>query len=295
MLAGVFFAVVGGIGFSGKAIIIKLAYRHGVDPTTLIALRMVMALPFFLCAAWWMQRRASGQSPLQPGDPWRFLYLGFIGYYLSSYIDFLGLQYISANLERLILYLNPTVVLLFTVLIYKRRASAAQVFALGLSYAGVVLAFIGDFRVGGSNVALGGVLVLASVVLYAWYLIASGELVRRVGAIRLVSFSSAVACGFCIAQFLVTRPLDILSTLPVEVYWLSAINALACTVLPVFALMLAVDRIGAAAASQIGMVGPVSTIILSMWILGEPMTLWQGIGMVLVITGVYIVSRSKMG
>ncbi len=205
------------------------------------------------------------------------------------------MQYITATLERLILYLNPTLVVLLGALFLSRRAGRRQVFALALSYLGVVLALSHDFRLGGSNILVGSALVFASALAYALYLVGSGELVLRIGSIRLTAYASCVACAFCLLQFFLTRPLGAL-VVPAPVYWLSALNGVACTVLPVFGVMMAIARIGAPAAAQIGMIGPVSTIVLSAVFLGEEMGPWQISGTVLVLAGVFLVSqRSQKG
>lgn len=287
-LRGIVLAALGAIAFSGKAIIVKLAYRYDVDAVTLLALRMIVALPLFLLMAAWAWRRSPS---LSVGDRVRIVVLGGLGYYLASYLDFVGLAYITATLERLILYLNPTLVLLIGVLFLGRRASRAQVVALLVSYAGVMLAVGHDLEVGGSNVALGSLLVFGSALSYALYLIGSGEIVGRVGAVRLTAYASTVACVFCIAQYLLLRPLDGLLTLAPEVYGLSLLNGTVCTVLPVLAVMMAVARIGSARAAQIGMLGPVSTIVLSVLLLGEPMGPWQIAGTALVLAGVFLVGR----
>lgn len=291
LIAGLVLAILGSMTFSGKAIIVKVAYRYGVDPITLLALRMLFALPFFLIAAIWVNRK-SGQAGLRRSDYGYLILLGLSGYYLASYMDFLGLQYISATLERLILYLSPTFILLFSIWFQKRPAVRLQIVALAVSYGGVVLSFIHDFRLGGSNVLLGSSLVLCSALLYTGYMIGSGELVRRIGPIRLIAYASTVASLACIFHFLFTRPLSALD-LPVEIYWLSILNATVCTVFPLFAIMLAVARIGAPLTSQIGLVGPVSTVVLSVLILGEPMGSWQIFGTGLVLLGIFLVTRIK--
>jgi drug/metabolite transporter (DMT)-like permease len=287
-LGGVLLAAGGAIAFSGKAIIVKLGYRYGVDAVTLLALRMLVALPCFAAMALWAARRA---PPLQRGDLWRICVLGVLGYYLASYLDFLGLAYITATLERLILYLTPTLVLLIGVLAYRRRPQRRQVWALALSYLGVLLAFGHDLQVGGARTAWGSALVFGSALAYAAYLVGSGQMVARIGAVRLTAYASLVACVLCIAQFLLLRPLQALA-LPHPVYWLSLLNGTACTAVPVLATMLAVRRIGSGRASQIGMLGPVSTIVLSVLLLGEAMGPWQIAGTVLVLGGVLMVSRA---
>ncbi len=285
---GIGLAAFGAIAFSGKAIIIKLAYRHGVDAVTLLALRMLVALPFFLLMAVWARSRS--RARIVRGDALRIVALGFFGYYLASFLDFAGLAYITATLERLILYLTPTLVLAIGFVVYGRAVSRRQVFALVVSYAGVLLAFAHDRALGGSNVALGGALVLASALSYATYLVGSGQLVARVGAVRLTAYASSVACVLCLLQFAVLRPWSALD-LPAPVWWLSLLNGSLCTVVPVLAVMLAIDRIGSGLAAQVGMLGPVSTIVLSLLVLGEAMGPWQVAGTVLVMGGVFVVAR----
>ncbi|MFB0900091.1 MAG: DMT family transporter [Polaromonas sp.] len=285
---GLVLAMVGAVAFSGKAIIVKLAYRHGVDPVTLIMLRMLFALPIFLIMAWWASR---GKPPLTRKDWLGVVGLGFTGYYLSSFLDFAGLQYISASLERLILYLNPTLVLLLSWLFYRQRISLRQLLGMAISYAGVVLVFGHEITAQGSHAAWGALLVFLSASTYALYLVYSGEMVRRLGAIRLVGLASTVACLCCILQFVLLRPLTLEHVAP-EVMWLSLINATVCTVVPVLLVMMAIERIGASMTAQTGMVGPISTILMGVVILGEPFTVWVAAGTVLVLVGIYVFTRS---
>ena len=188
---GLLLATLGSIAFSGKAIIVKLAYRHGVDAVTLIMYRMLFALPMFLLLAWWAGR---GKPALTARDRWTILGLGFSGYYLASFLDFAGLQFISASLERLILYLNPTIVLALGVLLFKRRVRGRQLVALAVSYSGVALVFGHEVRLAGTHVALGAALIFASAVSYAVYLVYSGEEVKRLGALRLTGRATSVSC-----------------------------------------------------------------------------------------------------
>ncbi|MEO7009351.1 MAG: DMT family transporter, partial [Caldimonas sp.] len=241
--SGLALALIGSIGFSGKAIIVKLAYRYGVDAVTLIMYRMLFALPLFVLLAWWSGR---GKAPLVRREWLMVGALGFSGYYLASFLDFAGLAYITAGLERLILYLNPTIVLALGALLFKRRVAGRQVAALAVSYSGVLFVFGQEVQLQGGNVALGAALVFASAISYALYLVYSGEEVKRLGALRLTGLASSVACVLCIAQFFVLRPLAAFAVAP-EVVWLSVLNATVCTVAPVLMVMMAVERIGAAA------------------------------------------------
>ncbi len=285
---GLLLASLGAIAFSGKAIIVKLAYRHGVDAVTLIMLRMVFALPLFLILGWWAGR---GKPPLTRRDWLVILGLGFSGYYLASFLDFAGLAYISASFERLILYLNPTIVLFLGWLLFRRRVTGRQLIALAVSYAGVLLVFGQELQLQGSDVLLGAALVFGSALSYALYLVYSGEEVKRLGALRLTGLATTVACLLCIAQFLLLRPLGSLASLAPEVLWLSLLNATACTFAPVLMVMMAIERIGATMAAQTGMIGPMSTILMGVWILGEPFTPWVAAGTVLVMGGVWLLTK----
>jgi drug/metabolite transporter (DMT)-like permease len=285
---GLLFAVVGAIAFSGKAIIVKLAYRYGVDAVTLIMYRMLFALPLFLAMAAWASR---GRSALTRRDWAGVLGLGFCGYYLASFLDFAGLAYITASLERLILYLTPTLVLLLGYLLYGRRISRVQAAGMGISYLGVLLVFGREATLAGADVAWGSLLVFLSAVSYAVYLSYSGELVRRLGSLRLVGLATSVACGLCLLQFVLLRPLSAAQVAP-EVLWLSLLNATACTAVPVLLVMMAIERIGAGAAAQAGMVGPMSTILMGVLLLGEPFTGWVVAGTVLVLAGIFVFSRA---
>jgi drug/metabolite transporter (DMT)-like permease len=288
-LSGLAIAVVGAILFSAKAVVAKLIYRYHVDAITLIAFRMMFSLPFFAAIALWKARTA---PPLTASERGRIVLLGLIGYYLSSFLDFLGLQTISAGLERLILFLTPSFVLLISVFFMKKKITLLECVALATAYAGTVLVFLHDVRLGGSNVVLGSAFVLGSALSYAMYLLLSGELVKRVGPLRLVAYAMCVSSAACILQFFLLRPVEGLVQ-PMPVYGLSMINAVFCTVFPVFLTMVAVARIGAATASQAGMIGPVSTLFLGALILGEPVTEIQLAGTALVLIGIYLVSRKK--
>ena len=280
-------ALFGSIAFSGKAIIVKLAYRYGVDAVTLIMYRMLFALPIFAVMAWWASR---GKPPLTRNDWLGVLGLGFTGYYLASFLDFAGLAYISASLERLILYLNPTLVVMLGWALYGRGIRWGQAVGMLISYCGVLLVFGHEANLQGSNAALGTLLVFLSAVSYAIYLVYSGELVKRLGSLRLVGLATTVACLCCLLQFVVLRPMSAAVVAP-EVIWLSILNATLCTAVPVLMVMMAIERIGAGMTAQTGMVGPLSTILMGVWILGEPFTVWVAAGTALVITGIFVFTQ----
>jgi drug/metabolite transporter (DMT)-like permease len=288
-LGGLAIAIGGAVLFSTKAVVAKLLYRYQLDAVTVIAFRMLFSLPLFAAIAVWKMRT---EAPLSKADRWRILAMGLVGYYLSSFLDFLGLQYISVGLERLILFLTPTFVLLISTLFLKHHISRRQWLALAISYAGIVLVFLHDLQGGSADVALGSTLVLGSAMAYAAYLLLSGEMVQRLGSLRLVSYAMCVSSVACIGQFFVLRPAHLLLQ-PLPVYGLSLVNGIFCTVMPVLMTMMAVQRIGAGTASQAGMIGPVSTLFLGALVLGEPITNWQLAGTGLVLAGIYLLSQKR--
>ena len=267
--------------FSAKAIVVKLCYQHGADAETVLALRMLFSLPFFWAAVWWYTRSRS-PAPVERKDMVTMLLLGFVGYYLSSYLDFLGLQYISVGLERIILYLNPTLVLVISALALKKRVDSRQWLVMGIAYAGVALVFLHDVRLDGQRAALGSGLVFLCAVTYAIYLIYAGEIVSRVGSIRLVAYASASSTFFCVLQVLVRNPLGLVSQ-GAEVYGLSLLNASLCTFVPMLLIMAAVNRVGPGLTAQAGVVGPVATVFLGWHFLGEALGLLQVVGVVVVL------------
>lgn len=286
-LSGMAIAMVGSIGFSGKAIIVKLAYRYHVDAVTLIMYRMLVALVPFALIAYWAGR---GKPPLVWRDRIAILFLGLTGYYLASFLDFLGLQYISASLERLILYLNPTLVFVFGILLFGQRATRQQVLSVAVGYLGILVVFGAEANLGGPHVLRGTLLVFGGAVSYALYIAYSGAMVARVGTMRLVGWASTVACILCIAQFLLVRPLEAALVAP-EVLWLSLLNGTACTVAPVLLLMVAISRVGSTAAAQASLLGPLSTIVMGAVLLDEPLTTWVIVGTILVLCSIWMLAR----
>jgi drug/metabolite transporter (DMT)-like permease len=284
---GLSLAIVGAILFSAKAIVAKLLYAHQLDAVTVIAFRMLFALPIFALVAFWQSCK---HPPLSGNDRWRLIGLGLVGYYLSSFLDFLGLQFISAGLERLILFLTPSFVLFIHVIWFKRQIRPIEYISLVIAYLGIVLVFMHDLSFNGQQVVFGAALVLGSAIAYATYLVQSGEMVARIGSLRLVSYAMCISSLACLAQFFILRPAStLMQSWPV--LSLSVFNAIACTVFPVFLTMFAIQKIGAPKASQAGMIGPVSTLVLGSIFLNEAITTWQFAGASLVIFGMYLLSR----
>ena len=283
--------MIGILGFSFKAILVKLAYSwDAVDPVTLLALRMIYSAPFFAVMAWWASR-SPGVRPMRRPDWLVLLWLGFIGYYLSSLLDFVGLRYITASLERLVLFLYPTMVVLLSVALFKERAGGRIWVALALSYAGILLVFQHDLRVTDDvdGFWLGSASVFAGAFCYALYLVGAGPVIARLGSLRFIAWAMLTSAIFVVVQFLLTRPLAALAA-PASIQFLSLVMAVFSTVLPTFLVAEAIKRIGANRTSLIGSLGPVFTIGLGWWMLGEAVHWIQLIGAALVLGGVTLVT-----
>lgn len=286
-LSGALLVAAGALGFSGKAVIIKLAYRHGVDALTLLALRMLLSAPLFALLGWWAAR---GAKAIAPRERAAIALMGFVGYYLASYFDFLGLQYVTAALERLLLFTNPTFVVLISAIVFGRRVTGRDVVAIATCYAGIFLVFFNDLHTQPGNVVLGAAWVLLSALLYATYLVGSGRIVGKVGSMRFASYAGLVSCGAVVAHFLVVTPdASVILHQPAPVYGLSVLMAVASTVLPIVLTSEGIRRMGASHASIVGSIGPVATIALGAVFLGEPVTAIQVAGALLVLAGVLVV------
>lgn len=289
-------AVLGVLGFSFKAILVKLDYEwHPIDAVTLLTLRMLFAAPFFVAMAWWAGRRPEAR-PIGRRD-WRALiWLGFVGYYLSSLLDFMGLRYITAALERLVLFTYPTMVMLLSAVMLGRPITRRAALALVLSYAGIAVVFAHDLSFGGDAQALwtGGALVFASALAYALYLVGAGGVIARLGSMRSIAWAMLASCAFVTAQFVLTR--DVASLLvPPSIYALSLAMAVFSTVLPTWLVAEALRRLGANTSSLVGSLGPVFTIGLGVLILGETAHWIQLLGAALVLVGVMVVTLRPAG
>jgi drug/metabolite transporter (DMT)-like permease len=277
--------------FSMKAIFVKLAYLYGVDAVTLLALRMLFALPVLLAAAFWSSRRHAHRMTRK--DWFAVIFLGFAGYYLSSLLDFMGLAYITAGLERLILFLYPTIVAIISFFLFKKPIGRTGIVALVLSYIGIALASVHDVETSGNAhaVLIGGGLIFACTITYAIYLVGQGEVVGRIGATRFAALATTVAAACVLIQFVIQNPAASLVTQPFPVYLHSGLMALVSTILPIFMTAKAIQMIGAAKVSLIGAVGPVATIFFGWLLLNEQVSVQQMIGAALVLSGVILVAR----
>ena len=290
-LLGTGFAVLAAIGFSAKAIMVKLAYTESIDALSLLTLRMIFSAPIFLAIALWSGRQVH-RAALTRQDWLAVLVLGLIGYYLSSLLDFTGLQYVSAGLERLILFLYPTFVVILSAVFFKQRIGRRALFALLISYAGIALVYRQDAQHGDAQAALGAILIFVSALTYSLYLVGAGHFIARIGTIRFTAYAMTVASMATLLQFGFTHPLAALNV-STRLYALGFSMAVLSTVLPVFMLSASMRLIGSGRTAMIGSLGPVSTIVLAHWILGETLSVPQIAGSVLVLAGVLVISRAK--
>lgn len=285
---GASLALLAALGFSLKAIFVKLAYPYGVDAITLLALRMGFSLPVFLWVGLAHQR--AGAS-LARGDWGRLFVLGCLGYYGASVLDFWGLQFISAGLERLILFTYPTLTILIGVLFQGKSFSKREGVAVVLCYVGIGFAFMHDLGQGESrSVWIGGALVFGSGVSYALYLSGSAPMIARLGAMRFSALAMLMSTAVTLLHFAASQPLTAFIQ-PLPVYGWGLAMALFATVVPVFAQSAAIRSLGAGRTSLFGMVGPLLTIGFGWWLLDESISLAQIAGAALVLLGILMVSR----
>lgn len=293
-LAGFIISLLGAILFSTKAIFVKLAFTTtGVDPVTLLSLRMLFSLPFYVFAAWLVSRKQD-KVVLTRRDWLLISAMGILGYYLSSIFDFIGLQYISAGLERLILFLYPTFAVLINTFYFKAKLTRVQVAALVLTYLGIGIAYFGELRVDTSNpdFFFGSFMIFLCAITYSFYLVGTGRLVPRVGVTRYTAYAMLAATAGIFINFLVTHPVqNIPFTTPLVAY--SIALAIVATVLPSFLMSNAMKRIGSNNVSIITSIGPVSTILQAHWFLGEQIIPIQIFGTILVVAGVVLIGRKR--
>ena len=287
-VAGLLLAVGGVVCFSLRPIFIKLAYAYVTDPVTLLALRMVFSVPFFIAAALWV-RSGTEHRPLAGREFAAVVALGILSYYGASFLDFLALQYIPAGVGRLLLFTYPTIVVILSALLLKKRVAAREVAALVLTYAGLALVFANSLDGEQKNFWLGAAFAFASSICYALYLVAGAEVITRVGSVRFTAYAMTTASIACIVQFLWLRPLSALD-LPAPVYGYAIAMAVLSTAVPVFMTSEALRRVGANTVAIIGALGPVTTIVFGYIGLEEIMTPLQLAGSTLVLVGVVVIS-----
>lgn len=292
---GMAMVLISSIAFSSKAIMVKLAYAYAVDSATLIALRMAFSIPFFIGLIIWL-RYTKVIGRLSRNDVGQLLFIGVVTGYGSMWLNFEGLQYVTAGLERVILFLYPTLVIVINAVVHKHKITKYELFALLASYAGVFLVVGHDLAMPtteASHTLLGAGLILASAIAYAVYLVLSGRLIPRLGALLFTAYGMVIISMTSAVHFLMTEEVSAAMQLPTEVYGLSLMMALIATVIPAMFLNMGIARLGSNKASLLSSIGPVSTILLAWIFLGEAMTLLQIAGTMLVLIGVLAIGLEK--
>jgi drug/metabolite transporter (DMT)-like permease len=292
-LWGALLVFVGAVCFSAKAIMVKLSYLHQVDAITVLALRMLFALPFYMIILFFNRKDFNKVRKNISTKDWGLVALmGFVGYYLSSIFDFVGLEYVTAGLERLILFIYPTMVVILSAVFLKKKMGKVEYTALGLTYLGVFVVFFDDAIVSQQNLWLGVAFIFASALTYALYLIGTGELTPKIGTVNYTAISMILSGLAVFIHFLVSHDLRHLFANQ-EVVVLAFNMAIFSTVIPSFMIAEGIRLMGAGRASIVASIGPVSTILLAYLFLNEPFGWIQAIGTVLVLAGVILVSVKK--
>ncbi len=287
---GIIFAIIGIVLFSAKAVLVKLAYNFNISSEHLLLFRMLFSLPFYIIIA--IFNTSSRSDHIKPNAYLWVVFFGFIGYYLASYYDFLGLQYIKAGLERIILFMYPTLVIIISKVFFKDKITKQQVLAILLTYVGVLITFWGELQLDAPDLILGVFLIFLSALTYAIYLVGSGWLIPKFGVITFTSYAM-IASSLCVLiQYLIFDRGDLLNY-PLELYLICIAMAIFSTIIPSYLVSAAIARLGASNFSIIASLGPFSTIILAYFFLGENMSVIQIIGAVIVIFGIYIVAQKK--
>jgi drug/metabolite transporter (DMT)-like permease len=289
---GIICIIIGTCCFAAKGILIKLAYRYGITATPLLMLRMLFALPFYIGVAIWLQTQQ--QSALSKIEILQIIGLGLLSYYLSSLFDFMGLEYISAGLERLILYVYPTLVLLILAFVKHKKISSTEKLALLIAYSGMLLVFVHDVKLSNSwqVTALGSALVLLSTISFAAFIVLAGDMIPRVGSLRFTAYGMLSACvGVIVHNLIVEGSESIYQPLPV--YGLAFAIAIFCTVIPSFLMNEGIRIVGSGRAAILGVFGPVVTLFLGALVLNEHISAIQLLGAALVISGVILTTRSN--
>lgn len=287
---GILVGIIGIVLFSSKAIMVKLAYQYDIDALSMLLLRMLFAFPFYLAIAYFY--RHEKKDPTQRKDYLWLVFFGCVGYYLASYFDFIGLTYIKASLERIILFIYPTIVLLFNKWFLKKGITKKQKIAIFIAYIGILITFGSEVSVSGTNAYLGGFFVLLSAITYASYLVGSGWLIPKFGVIRFTAYAMLVSCVCVFIHYGIFSQVDVFN-FPWQVYMLGLGIAVFATVIPSFLVSISIKLINSSNFAIVAGIGPISTIILAVIFLNESLTSLQIIGTTVVILGILLVSKSK--
>ncbi|GAA4230717.1 DMT family transporter [Postechiella marina] len=288
---GILIGVIGVVLFSSKAVMVKLAYNYQVDAISILLLRMLFSFPFYIIIAY-VYRNKKGDVPVLKKDYVWVVFFGFVGYYLASYFDFVGLTYIKASLERIILFLYPTIVIILNRLFLKKSITRVQAGAIGLTYLGIVFAFFDEVAISEENTYLGGFFVLLSAITYASYLVGSGWLIPKFGVVKFTAYAMLVSCICVFVHYSIISEIN-LFTFSWQVYALGGVIAVFATVIPSFLVSKSIKMISSSNFAIVAGIGPISTIILAAIFLNETLTGLQLFGALIVIAGIVFMSINK--
>jgi drug/metabolite transporter (DMT)-like permease len=292
---GVLFVFLGAIMFGGKAVIVKWLYIHyPIDTVSLLALRMLFSLPFYLVILFWDKLKFPSDIRLTKKEWAIMLAIGLLGYYLASFFDFWGLQYISAGLERLLLFIYPTLVVIISAIFFNKKIQRIQYIALIITYLGILLAFVPELQIGiQKNLILGAFLIFMSALTYALYLIGNGEMVKKIGTTLFTCYAMIISTVMVIIHYWATSSTMGLTDFEPIVYRNCFIMAVFCTVIPSFLISEGIKRIGSGNTAIIGSIGPMATIFLASYFLNENFNNWQIAGTAFIMAGVLMISVKK--
>ncbi|WP_179006866.1 DMT family transporter [Winogradskyella forsetii] len=287
---GILIGILGIVLFSSKAVMVKLAYRYNIDALSILLLRMLFAFPFYMAIAYFYRNEKKDTTNRK--DYLWLVFFGFVGYYLASYFDFVGLTYIKASLERIILFIYPTIVLVFNKWFLKKAITKVQKLAILITYIGIVMTFGSEVSITGNDAFLGGFFVLLSAITYASYLVGSGWLIPKFGVMRFTAYAMLVSCVCVFVHFGMVSKTDIFN-FPWQVYMLGLAIAIFATVIPSFLVSISIKLINSSNFAVVAGIGPISTIVLAVIFLNESLTMLQIIGTLIVISGILLVSKSR--
>ncbi|WP_036384656.1 DMT family transporter [Muricauda sp. MAR_2010_75] len=288
---GILYGILGVVLFSSKAVMVKLAYQYQVDTLDLLMFRMFLSLPFYILILFIIRKKRPSVE-IRTKDYLWLLAFGFVGYYLASYFDFLGLNYIKAGLERIILFVYPTIVVFLGWLFFREKITKVQTTAIIITYMGVVVTFWNELEIAGNEALIGGFLVLLSAITYASYLVGSGWLIPKFGVLRFTCYAMIVSTCCILMHYIFAGDWDLFQY-PLPVYGYGFAMAIFATLIPSFLVSASIERLGASNFSILGSLGPVSTILLAYVFLAEKLTYWQLFGMLIVIFGVTYLSLNR--
>ncbi|MDO5968799.1 DMT family transporter [Flavivirga aquimarina] len=288
---GIVLGILGIVLFSSKAVMVKLAYQYKVDVISLLLLRMLFSFPFYVAIAY-LYRNKNSDIAIKNKDYVWVVFFGFVGYYLASYFDFIGLTYIKASLERIILFLYPTMVILLNRFFLKQPITKIQAGAIALTYLGIVIAFWDEVAISGNDTYIGGIFILLSAITYASYLVGSGWLIPKFGVMKFTAYAMIISCVCVFIHYSIISQVDLFS-FSWEVYFIGFLIAVFATVIPSFLVSASIKMISSSNFAIIAGIGPISTIILASVFLNESLTLLQFFGALVVIGGILLVSSNK--